>query len=291
MWRRATISAWLIAAALSCPAAVPLQDDPPVAAGPKAGAIVGRITPAELVRADTLRAVSRVSGASFPPASFDAKTGEFRFVNIPGGQAWDICFATTDGRDYEGIDLEFVGARLDRLAQLRRKSLGLSGRDAKKPPAKFLAQDARAIEKFVQDWQDFLDTRRVLYIQGQGQRATLLVELMRTRDFHKSRQAGGPGQVVWRVELWYMRKQGGGWARLANVERLLRRRRCSLAELQRSVAVEYYPQLSASLNDAGQAKPIRFAIPDIKNPDPTRGRPAKAKLTPKTKPHILGMEK
>lgn len=264
---------------------VQLQDDPPVAARPKAGTITGRITPAEMVK--TIRAVSRADGKGFLPDEFDKKTGRFRFQKMPGATAYDICITTTDGRDYEGIDLDFAGARLAQLAEMRRKKLALP---AKKKPEKFLAEDVRAIEKFVADWQDFLDTRRILYISGQGNRAVVLIELMRTREFHKSRKPRSKdSELIWRIELWYLARQSGGWERLPNTERLLRRARMVPRDWQQKIAVEYYPQLTARLDAAGQSKPIRFTIPS--KPDPTRGRPARTKIKLQTRPHVLGLGK
>ena len=266
------------------PVKVELQDDPPVMVKPKAGAISGQISPAEKIQ--TIRAVSRVTGKTFLPEKFDEKTGQFKFPKMPGDTAYDICIVTTDGREFEGIDPEFTGAKLRKLAELRRKELALP---TTKINAKFSLDDVRAIKEFVAGWQDFLDTRRIIYIRGQGNRATVLIELMRTREFYQSRKPGeDAGQIVWRSELWYMQKQGGGWEKLPNVEKLLRRERTQPREFHK-ISIEYYPQLTARLSAAGQCKPIHFKIP--KKPDPTRGRPANTKINLKTKPHILGVGK
>lgn len=272
------------AGSVALPIKVQLQDDPPIMTKPKSGAIIGQITPAEKIQ--NVRAVSRVSGKIFLPKKFDKKTGRFEFKNMPGRAAYDICIVATDGREFEGIDLEFTGARLERLAELRRAELGLP---AGKTTAKFSTADVRAIQEFVANWQDFLDTRRILYIHGQENRATVLIELMRTREFHKSSKGGEDAeQIIWRIELWYMQKQGGGWEKLPNVEKLLRRERTQPSQWQK-ISVEYYPQLTARLSEAGVSDPILFKIPT--NPDPTRGRPAHTKINLKTKPHIQGIEK
>ncbi len=264
----------------SQPAKIELQDDPPILARPKPGRITGQVTPAGKIK--TLRAVSRITGQTYRPEQFDENTGRFSFQNMPGDSAYDICVVTTDGREFEGIDLEFISARLDRLAEMRRVELGVP---SEKIEEQFSIEDVRAIQEFVASWQDFMDTKRILYIQCQGNRATVLIELMRTREFHKSRNQGqAQSQLVWRIELWYMQKQGGGWAKLPNVERLLRRERSQLDEWQK-ISVEYYPQLTARLDAAGGCEPINLKIPET--PDPTRGRPANTEIDMLTKPNVL----
>ena len=39
---------------------------------------------------------------------------------------------------------------------------------------------------YVTKLEDFMEERRVLYIQPHGQRATMLIELMRTQEFYSS---------------------------------------------------------------------------------------------------------
>ena len=261
---------------------VKLVDDPPVVPKPKPGKLTGRITPAGKI--GTLKALSRVTGKTYLPASLDKNTGEFVFTDLPGDAVYDVCVTTRDGRQIEGIDLEFVDARLGRLAELRRKQLGLPRK--KKPD--FTRRDAEAILKFAADWKDFMDFRRVLYIRGHGDRATVLVELMRTREFYNSREHGAEtGDLVWRIELWYMEKRGGGWERIPNVERVLRRLRAKPSEW-RKIDVEYYPALTGRIDAGGKSQPVKFRIPE--KPDPSRGRAAGTKIDIKTKPHVLGVD-
>ena len=128
-----------------------------------------------------------------------------------------------------------------------------------------------------------MDTNRLLYLHGDGETATALVELMRTKDFH-----AGTGQLIWRVELWYFRKAGGGWERIPNVERVLRRKRCSPDDLK-AVSVAYYPELSVYVDRQGKSDPVAFTLPAKE--DPSRGRPAGSETKLKTKPHVLGVGK
>ncbi|MCD4826121.1 MAG: hypothetical protein K8S55_16135 [Phycisphaerae bacterium] len=270
----------IVAALLSC-GGVKLKDDPPVAKPPKAGRLTGTISPANAVK--TLTAVSRVTGKKYQPHSFDKKTGRFAFGKLPGDATYDICISTTDSRNIEGINLNFVDSRMLRLLAIRRKQLGLPAKKTQKP---FTQADADAITKLIiaGGKKDFMDYRRVLYIRGKGPRATVLLELMRTTGFHKSRMDDQKSDIVWRVELWYFARRGGGWERLANVERILRRVRTKPHEWQ-AISVEYYPALSSYVDADGKSKPVNFKISP--KPDATRGRPANTKIKLSTKPHII----
>jgi len=255
---------------------VKLTEDRPPVPPPKSGELTGQITPAaELV---ALTAVSRATGAIYLPAKLDKKTGKFTFLKLPGDATYDLCVDTRTGRRVEGIDLDFVDARLLKLAELRRKQLKLPVR----PPGKFTPADAKALLKYVRDLKDFMEIRRVLYIRGHGRRATMLVELMRTREFYSSK-----GTVIWRMELWYFENRSEGWERLANQERVLRRVRTT-PKLWRQVSVEYYPSLSVHIDPAGKSRPVQFKIPATG--DITRGRLANTDPNVKTAPHILGVD-
>ena len=225
-----------------------LKEDVPTARAPRAGSVRGAVLPAD--RVSRLYAVSRVTGKTYAPESFDKKTGQFLFKNLPGDATYDIGVRTTDGRTIEGIDLEFQDARLLRLARKRREELKL-------PPErshKFGQDDVAELLKFVRDMKDFMDLRRVLYIRGHGRRAVMLLELMRTRQFHAS-----GGAIIWRVELWYFENQFGGWEKLPNQERVLRRERITPRQWGR-ISVEYTPRLSVYVEPTGFAKPLKYTI-------------------------------
>ena len=263
-------------AVLLAAARAPLTEDAPLVGPPRPGAIRGTLTPAALVT--ELGAVSRVTGKTYRPAEFDRSTGRFTFGDLPGDARYDLTVALTDGRRIEGIDLDFVDHRLLRLAEQRRIELGLPGQTQRD----FTAADAEAIVKFVAELKDFMETRRVLYVSGQGARATAMVELIRVDEFHASK----PGEVIWRVELWYFQFTYGGWQRLDNQERVLRRERLPLDQW-RKIDVTYYPALSVYISPEGTSSPVEFTLPD--RGDPSRGRPAGGEIELKTVPHVLGV--
>jgi len=262
--------------ASTCFAKVELKEDPPPVAPPTSGDVTGTITPAGKVA--KIQAVSRLTLKTYRPASFDKAAGRFRFADLPGDADYDVRVTTTDGRTIEGIDLSWIEARMIRLAALRRRQLSM-------PPERqetFGLDDARAILKWVDNWKDFMEIKRVLYVNGMGKRATVLVELMRTREFH----AAG-GALVWRVELWYMQNEFGGWDRLANSERILHRERIS-PDQWRKIDLQYFPGLSAHVGPDGTSKPLHFKLPE--KGDLSRGRLANTAAQCKTAPHIYGLD-
>ncbi|MHC4718212.1 MAG: hypothetical protein ACYS5V_14665 [Planctomycetota bacterium] len=253
-----------------------IWEDPPVATRPAGGDVAGQITPAAKIQ--RLTAVSRATGKRYRPTRFDRKTGTFLFKGLPGDAAYDICIRTTGGADIEGIDLSWHEARMLRLAAIRRRQLGLKP----EPPHRFGKADVAELVRYVADLKDFADVRRPLYIRGLGRRATMLVEVMRTRAFHARRG----DEVIWRTELWYFRYHYGGWERVANVERVLERHRIPASQW-RAITKVYYPQLTARIDQNGKSKPVKFEIP--KTLDPARGRIAGTPPVQDTRPIVLGV--
>ncbi len=253
-----------------------LTEDKPLARKAKPGDVRGTIQPAGKVA--RLWATHRPTGRTYQPTSFDANSGAFVFRNLPGAATVDVCIETTSGRVIEGIDLSPPDPQLLKLAQKRRKQLGL--------PAQrehvFTRRDANAVVQWVANAKDFLEQRRVLYVKGHGRRATALVELMRTREFHAS-----GGKLVWRVELWQFVNQFGGWDRIANTEITLRRLRVSPADW-RKVHVEWTPKLSVHVDRGGSSEPVTFTIPG--KVDPATSRPANSKPKLDTSPKVLGLD-
>ena len=263
----------ILVLALVCLAAVPLTEDPPLVSPPKTGTLTGRVVSEAPI--DSLAAVSRATGKEYAPAAFDGKTGRFAFPDVPGDAVYDLR-VKIGPRMIEGIDLSAPDARMQRLAQVRRRQLGL-------PPDReheFVQADADEIVKYVRDMQDFMEIRRVLYLQGRGVGATALVELLRTREFYAAK-----GQIVWRVELWYFQEQFGGWQRQGKQDRVLLRERLS-GDQWAGRHLEYYPELSVPVDADGRSQPLEFTVPPA---DITRGRLPGSDPKVQTPPHVLGV--
>jgi len=274
--------------ALSCVAQVKLVEDEPVAPAPKAGRITGTITPAKDIV--EVYAMNRYVTKKYAAEAFDPGTGNFSFRDMPGDASYDICVRLRDGRTVEGIDLSFVGARFLRLAELRRKQLEIPSEEIQHD---FTEKDAKELTKYVKDFvnNDFMDIGRVLYIQGQGHRATMLVELLRNPDrefYHEFPEPPGPEgpETIWRVELWYFLWQRGGWERVSNQERVLRRERLPYKQWEK-ISIEYLPAWSVYVDPDGKSAAAKLQVPA--KLDPATGRPPRTKPVLESEPNILGL--
>jgi hypothetical protein len=200
MWR-----IWLLtlSGGLALAAAPAVREDAPSSSAPTSGSVTVQIAPAAKVK--EMYALCRATGQRFKPQRADLATGQAVFDNLPGDAHYDIGVVTSDGWQVEGIDLSWHEDRLLRLAAKRRVELGLPSEAAHE----FSRADADELLKYVRDLQAFEDVRRVLYLRGDGQRAVMLVEPMRAREFY-NRQADGV--VVFPLSL---RRVGAGGQRRA----------------------------------------------------------------------------
>ena len=165
-----------------------------------------------------------------------------------------------------------------RLAAKRRKELAVPAPRARA----FTRADADALVKFVADREDFSDVNRPLYIRGDGGRAVMLVERIRTREFH----AAKAGEMVWRTDLWYFTFDAGGWQLVGNTERLVERHRL-LADAWSRFTVVYEAALSAHVDEHGKSQPIAYSLGEPLNP--ATGRIAGRPIAEAAKPIILGL--
>ena len=68
----------------------------------------------------------------------------------------------------------------------------------------------------------FFDRADVIAVRGDHHRAVMLIDLRRESAFHGD--AGG-AEVIWRPELWYFENHHGGWEKVQQTDRTLRRER------------------------------------------------------------------
>ncbi len=147
--------------------------------------------------------------------------GQFHVDHLLPGRAYDLIVWTTAG---DGTVTRWEGANMD----YHRPII---------PSTAATADDRKAIEVLITDVPQFYDKCRPLKMAADHQHATVLVELIRTRDFHSDTG----GEVIYRVELWYFENLFGGWAKDANTEKVLARVRGKPAELQQNW--QFLPQL------------------------------------------------
>lgn len=116
---------------------------------------------------------------------------------------YDITLTLPDGTSLQGFATEWYG--------LDRSKAGTDpvGDD-----------DRKEIEEIIKETKTFENKKRIMHLSGDAQRVTTLVELIRDEAFHASGD-----NIVWRVELWYFKNEYGGWVKVQQVSKVLRRER------------------------------------------------------------------
>jgi hypothetical protein len=166
---------------------------------------------------------------------------EIAFLNLLPDTPYDVRLALKDGRVLQGVAMNWPGL------------------DAPDPEAAELTDEDRAeIQRLVADVPSFYDRSRILLLQGNRDRVVSLVELVRDRAFHDSR----PGEVIWRVELWYFRFRHGGWERVSQQNRVLRRERFSREQFQQTTSqLRWLPELGGIVLTPGESRTIAVDLP------------------------------
>jgi hypothetical protein len=134
-----------------------------------------------------------------------------------GGQVVDntIQFSKLQPSTYYDIELNFSDGSI-----LRGIDMSWYNDDDPKPGAGPLSDaDVQHLNDILHV-PSFYNKSDILLVQGDHDRAVALVRLVRDKDFYS-----GAGQVIWRIELWYFRNQHGGWEKVLQQNKVLRRER------------------------------------------------------------------
>jgi hypothetical protein len=130
-----------------------------------------------------------------------------RFAGLLPDTPYDIEITLRDGTVLAGFDAAWY-----------EESPAPETRDNPEPLSD---DDRREIGQIVSRIPSFYDRCELLHLIGSHDRAVGLVQLVRDRAFHASAQ----GEIIWRVELYYFRFQAGGWEKVQQQNRVLRRDR------------------------------------------------------------------
>lgn len=140
------------------------------------------------------------------PGAVDGQ--EVRFPKLLPDTPYDISITLRGGKMLAGVDMGW-----------HEETTDAPGPAEKTEP--LTAADRKEIEAIVKDVPSFYDRADFLKLSGDGERAVGLVQLVRDRDFH----AATKGEVIWRVELYYFAFQAGGWEKVQQANKVLRRAR------------------------------------------------------------------
>jgi len=147
--------------------------------------------------------------------------------------AYDVRLQLADGTTIQGVDL------------------GWYNEEETKADAGPLSDDDRKEMLGIISIPDFYNRHDILMYQGDHSRAATLVQLVRDKDFY----AGG-GQVIWRIEIYYFKNQHGGWEKIAQTNKILRRERFKTHDAFKSTTdkIKYLAALGGLKLDKNQSE-------------------------------------
>src|SRR5439155_19530657 len=89
-------------------------------------------------------------------------------------------------------------------------------------------------------------------------RAVVLVQRIRESKFHSDKG----GEAIWRVELWFMKNEAGGWAKVNQQDRVLRRERFeSSAKMNAEIAkIRWRRELGGVKVEKDQTRTIQLEL-------------------------------
>jgi hypothetical protein len=105
---------------------------------------------------------------------------------------------------------------------LQGADMGWYSRVPDKPNAEPLNDDDRQqMTDVLTKVLSFYNVNEVTLLKGNHNRAVMLVRLERSSKFHSDKG----DEVIWRPELWYFQNNHGGWEKVQQTDRVLRRER------------------------------------------------------------------
>jgi hypothetical protein len=171
-----------------------------------------------------------------------------RFQNLSTDIPYDVCLNLADKTVLQGVNLSWYDD------------------EPAKPDAGDLTDDDRTAIKEIIDVPSFYNHSDILAIRGSHDRATVLVQLVRDKDFYN-----GAGQIVWRVELWYFQEEFGGWEKVAQQNRVLRRERFKTHDAyEAAVAALHWEPALGGLQIPAACGQLTVKLNADKQPGPSR---------------------
>jgi hypothetical protein len=166
--------------------------------------------------------------------------GGLRFARLKPDVPYTVVLELADGTAERGVDMSWHNS------------------EKANPDAGALDDDDKQqITSILKDIKSFYDRTDALAIAGNHDRAVVLVQRIRDSKFH----SGAQGECDWRVELWYIKNEAGGWAKVNQQDKLLRRERfeSSAAMKQTIDKIHWRPELGGIRLKKDEVKTIEFS--------------------------------
>ncbi len=163
------------------------------------------------------------------------------FTGLDTDTPYDLAIETTDGQLYCGADMSWCDPT---PADPQAEALG--------------DDDRQAISAIVTDILGFANKPRLAMLIGSHDRAVGLVDLPRINGFHSDKG----DEVVWREEVWFFKWENGGWERVPDQSRLLRRERfASHVEYEKEMKRLHWVPAIGGVQLTKGAAPLTITIP------------------------------
>ncbi len=193
-------------------------------------------------RANVLAVSTNKPSAWVFAGKINPATGAFRIPGIPPGHSYDLIVFAGSGR-WEGVDMRYY-----RPVQ---------------PGPPMTRSDLKQIVTFIEKIPRFTNYNRPLWIAGDHNHATLVVEQIRSHRFY----SGHRGSIIFRVAVWYFERYYAGWQKVSNLGKVMTRWRGPADKVTNPW--QYLPALGGiSVSPAGTFKPIHIRLP---KPSPHHG--------------------
>ena len=194
-----------------------------------------RIEAVERNRADVLALSTNKPTAWVFPGKINSATGAFRIPGIVPGHPYDLIVFTAKAR-WEGVNMNYY-------------------RPVQPGPA-MTQSDLKQIVRFIEQIPRFTNYNRPLWIAGDHNHATLVVEQIRSHHFYSGHQ----GSIIFRVAVWYFERYYAGWQKVSNLGKVMTRWRGPANRITNPW--QYLPALGdIAVSEAGAFKPIDVTLP------------------------------
>jgi len=171
------------------------------------------------------------------------KSDAVSFAKLLPLVSYDIALTLKDGSILQGMNLGWLNEEPV---------------NAKTEP---MTDDDRAeVTGLVKPDKDFFNKIEILQLAGDHNRATALVRMIRDRGFHSDKG----GEVISRFEIWYFRFEYGGWEKVQQGQKILRRDRFPSQEAYEKTIgpIKWVPELGGIKLEKGQNRTITLtALP------------------------------
>jgi hypothetical protein len=128
--------------------------------------------------------------------------------------------------------------------------------------------DRKQIQELFDGIKAFENKRKMLLISGNHERVTILAELIRDTAFYSDKG----GEIIWRIELWYFKNQHGGWEKIAQANKVLRRERFTKKEdFEKATATKWIVELGGIKLAKDEMRVLKVSLKDPPAPKKTPG--------------------